>query len=574
MSKRTRIIVIVTLIAAVAAGAVFLYVRRGKSSYETEVVSRGDVVEQVSVTGSITPVSKISLQPEASGKIVDIAVKEGDQVKTGDLLVKIDSRDVESRIASQRAAVDGARAMLRQLQEGATPEELKVASAAVDTARAQLDAAVSAKDSATTTLANANDNLANARLKADTLLQSRLYSLVLDFDEAVTVSTDVINHLTDQLFTGSDFLSFTSSDSQAESDAVSTRMTAKAALPSVSTAAASAKAANTVAAAAAAYADIVNGLKTAKTHADACAKVLNYAVGLSSTTLASYQLNVSTAQNSLNAAISKLNADKNNLDLQQRLNETDIKAAEISRDNAQAALVSAGHGIDTSRSALDQAQANYELKKTGSRQETIDAQKAQVASAEAALSGLMTELSKRSITAPFDAIVTNIPVELGETVQPGKTVAVLNTKDHFEIVSNVSEVDIARVAVGQPVNITLDAFSSSEKWTGKVISIQPAEKVVEGVIFYETKIVFNEDDPRLKSGMTANLDIETSRKDGVLRIPLRGLKEKPGRKYVEVLSGGKVAEKDIVTGLESNDFVEVKSGLNEGEAVVIATNGK
>jgi len=572
MTKKTRNIVIISTIAVLVIGLVWYRMSRSQDTYDTEPAVMGPVVEQVSVTGSIAPISKIDLQPEAAGKIVEIAVKEGDLVKAGDPLIKIDSRDIEARVASQRAAVDAARAQLRELQSGATPEELQVSAAAVDTARAQLDSAMSAKTSAETTFSNAQANLANTKLKADTLLQSRLNSLLLDYDEAVTVATDSVNRSTSQLFTGSDFLSFTASDAQAESDANSTRTAAKTALPQMAAAAASAKSAGTLTAASDNYAAVIGGLSTVKSHADACAQVLNYAAGLSSTTLSSYQLSVSTAQTSLNVTISKLTADKSNLDLQQRLNDTDIKGAEISAANAEAALVSAGHAIETSQRALDQAQANYELKKVGARQETIDSQRARVAAEEAALSGLLTELSKRSILAPLDAVVTEIPVELGETVQPGRTVVSLNTKDHFEIVANISEVDIARIAVGQPVEITLDAFSSTEKWSGKVVSIQPAEKVVQGVIFYETKIVFNEDDPRLKSGMTANLDIETERKEDVLHIPLRALKESLGRQYVQVLVNGKVVEKDIKTGLESNEAVEVVSGLAEGEEVIVGTS--
>jgi len=571
--KKTGKIIIVVLVAVIAAGAVIYWLTRPKVTYDTEKVSRGSVIEEVSVTGSIAPVSKIELQPEVSGKVVSIPVKEGDEVNSGDLLISIDPRDTEAKVASQRAAVESARAQLRELQTGATAEELKVTASAVDTAKAQLAAAVSAKADAETALQNAQTGAQNTRSKADTLIQSKLNSLLLDYNEAATIAADAVDRLVSPLFTTSDFLSFTSVDAQAESDATSTRLSAKSALDPIRSAALSANATDTVDAAKNNYAVIVSGLTAAKSHVDACAAALNYAMNLSPTTLASYQLNVSTAQSGLNAIISKITNDKSGLDLQQRLNAADITASDIAVSGARAAVSSAGHAIETSQSAVGQAQAAYDLKKSGARREVIDAQRAQVAAQEAALSGLLTTLSKYSITAPIDSVVTSIPVELGETVQPGRTAVMLNARDHFEIISNISEVDIVRIAVGQSVTITLDAFSASEKWTGKVISIQPAEKVVEGVIFYETKVIFDQDDPQLKSGMTANLDIETNRQDNVLRVPLRSLKESPGRQYVDVLDNGKTVQKDVTTGIESTDFIEIKSGLNEGETVIIASNG-
>ncbi len=565
----------VWLIIGVAAvgGVVAWRVTRSGVSYETATVARGSVVEVVSVTGSIAPKTKYDLQPEVSAKIAQIPVVEGQDVKAGDLLIKLDTKDIDAKIAAQKAAIDQAQAQLNGLLAGPTAQDLQLSQAAVDTAQAQLNAAISAESDAKVALANAQDNLSNSQTKADTLLASKLSSLSLDYDNDVTVAGDAINRLTNPLFTSTDLLAFIATDAQSEVNATGTRGQARSALDAMQTAVASAKSAGTAAAVEAAYNTVYSSLLTVKLHADACAQVLNYA-SLSATTLATYQLNVSTAQSSLDAASQALAADKNSYDLQKRLNALDVNAAQIALTNAQSALTNAARGIDTAKSALAQAQAAYDLKKTGARPEDIAAQRAQVGVQQAALVGLQAELAKRMILAPMDSIVTDVPVNVGDTVSPGMTAVSLMTTGKFEIVANISEVDIAKVKVGQTVNITLDAFATGEKWTGKVLSIQPAEKVVEGVIFYETKIVFDQEDPRLRSGMTANLDIEVARKDDALRVPLRALQETAGQEYVQVLVNGKPVNRNVTTGIESADYAEVTSGLSEGDSVVVSSSGK
>ncbi len=572
LSAKTVVLIVAGV--AVVGGVIAYQASRSKVSYETAKVDRGSVVEEVSVTGSISPKTKYDLQPEVSAKVAAIPVAESQSVKAGDLLVKLDTRDIDAKILAQKAAIEQAQAQLKSLQAGPTAQDLQLSQAAVDTAQAQLNAAISAAADAKIALSNAQSNLANSQTKADTLLASKLSSLSLDYDNDVTVAGDAINRLTSQLFTATDLLAFISTDAQSEINATATRAQARTALSALQTAVASAKAAGTSAAIEAAYASVAASLATVKQHADACAAVLNYASSISGTTLASYQLNVSTAQSTLDAALQTLAADKNGYDLQKRLNALDVNAAQIALSSAQAAQTNADHNIDTARSSLAQAQAAYVLKKTGVRPEDIDAQRAQVSVQQAALVGLQAELTKRLIVAPIDSVVTNIPVNAGDTVTPGMTVVSLMTTGKFEIIANISEVDIANVKVGEPVNITLDAFATGEKWTGKVLSIQPAEKVVEGVIFYETKIIFDQEDPRLRSGMTANLDIEVARKDNVLRVPLRALQEESGKQYVQVLAGGKAVRKEVQTGIESNDYAEVVNGLNDGDAVIISTNGK
>jgi len=572
LSRKSWIILVIVLLAI--GGISYFALRKKAVTYETARVDRGPVIETVSVTGSIASKTKINLQPESGGQVAKIFVKEGDDVKAGDSLVQLDKSDAASRVASQQAIVDVALAQLRQMQAGSTPEELNVAKAAVDTAQAQYNAAVSAKSDAEKSLQNARQNHDNAAARADSSLQSRVETFLVDYDQANYVAGDAVNRLTTQLFTYNDLLSFITSSSQAVTDAQSTRVAAKAALPNLQAKVSQAKTGGTTDAVIAAYGEVMAALNTVNDHVNADAAVLNFSSNLSAATQSAYQLNVNTAQTSINAITQKLTSDMTGLDLQKRQNAADNTAADIAVSTAEAALSNATHAIDTANSNLEQARAAYDLKKAGTRKETVDAQRAQVDAQRATLASLQNALEKRTIIASIDGIVVDIPVVVGQTVTPAQAVVSIMTKGKFEIVANISEIDIAKVKVNDSVAITLDAFPGGDKWTGKVISIQPAEKVVEGVVFYETKIVFDNEDTRLRSGMTANLDVETARNDDALRMPLRALKEKSGRKFVQVMRAGKPVEVDVTTGLQSNDFVEIKSGLSVGDEVVVSSTAK
>ena len=105
---------------------------------------------------------------------------------------------------------------------------------------------------------------------------------------------------------------------------------------------------------------------------------------------------------------------------------------------------------------------------------------------------------------------------------------------------------------------------------GKVISISPAEKMLDGVVYYETIIGFEETPEGIKPGMSADITIKAKTKENVLTLPEDAVLSNENRNCVEVLVDGKVQEKDIEIGLKgSNDLVEIVSGLAEGDKVIL-----
>src|SRR5581483_10901237 len=93
----------------------------------------------------------------------------------------------------------------------------------------------------------------------------------------------------------------------------------------------------------------------------------------------------------------------------------------------------------------------------------------------------------------------------------------------FQIDANIAEADIAKVALGQKATVTLDAYGPDVVFNATVIKIDPAETIVDGVPTYKTTFQFDTPDDRIKSGMTANIDIQGDSHTDVLAVPERAV---------------------------------------------------
>lgn len=200
----------------------------------------------------------------------------------------------------------------------------------------------------------------------------------------------------------------------------------------------------------------------------------------------------------------------------------------------------------------------------------VKTQELLVRQGENGLSDAKNNLAKYFLYSPIDAVVASLDLKRGEIVTANVPVIELISSSQFEIAADVYEEDIVKVEIGAPTEITLPAFPK-ETFKGRVIFIDTAEKIVDRVVYYEIKIGFDEDLPKgIKSTMTADIVIQLERRENVLVVPEEAVQKSDEKITVEVFQDGKVEEKEIEIGLEgSNDMVEVVSGLNEGEKVIL-----
>ncbi|MCC7004608.1 efflux RND transporter periplasmic adaptor subunit, partial [Candidatus Nomurabacteria bacterium] len=201
----------------------------------------------------------------------------------------------------------------------------------------------------------------------------------------------------------------------------------------------------------------------------------------------------------------------------------------------------------------------------------VPLQEIKVRSYQAIVDNYKAQLDKTVIYAPFNGVVTKQEAKLGQTASTNVNLVSVMSDYSFEIEAYIPEADIAKIKVGDEGSVTLDAYGSSNVFAVKVASIEPAETVIDGVSTYKTKLNFVKEDERIKSGMTANIDIVSEKRQGVLSLPQRVITNKNGSKYVLVdFGGGKNEERKIETGLVgSNGSVEILSGLQKGDKVLV-----
>ncbi len=252
--------------------------------------------------------------------------------------------------------------------------------------------------------------------------------------------------------------------------------------------------------------------------------------------------------------------------------KSDISTARTNINTAIVNLSTAEEKFRAADSVLLLAENELVLKKAGSPKEQISAQEAYVAEAEARLASSRATLSKNIIRAPIAGMVTRRNYDPGEAVAANAAVLSVITEHTLEVEVFIPEIDIGKISVGNPVAITFDAFPG-DIFTETVAYIDPAETVVDGVVNFKTKIVLATKDARLRSGLTANLHIQTLSKSDVLKVPQFTIVEKYGKSFVRMPEGDMYREVPVRVGARGQDGkVEIISGLKEGDRILnIAT---
>jgi RND family efflux transporter MFP subunit len=174
------------------------------------------------------------------------------------------------------------------------------------------------------------------------------------------------------------------------------------------------------------------------------------------------------------------------------------------------------------------------------------------------------------ILAPFSGIITstNTQLKINDQISASTTLASIVTNQQIAEIT-LNEVDVAKVKIGQKANITFDALSDLTL-TGSVIEIDEIGTVTQGVVTYNVHISFDQQDIRIKQGMSLSANIITDIKTDIYLISGNAVKEDNNGTYVEVLKDDKTTEKKyITTGLSNDTQTEIIDGLSESDNIII-----
>jgi len=265
--------------------------------------------------------------------------------------------------------------------------------------------------------------------------------------------------------------------------------------------------------------------------------------------------------------------------LDQARSQTDVARSQLAAAEARLAQVKAGptsQEIDIARAQLRQAEAALADARSGGlqerlRREEVAAARASVASALAAVRRAEDRAAETRILAPITGAVVTRSVSIGQFVIGSSTggTVVFTLADTSVVLARilVDESDIARVTPQAQVRITADALPD-ETFDGRIARVAPQSLVVQNVRQYPVTIEVVDPQRRLRLGMTVDAEFILASATGVLIVPqeaVRGTEDKA----VFVVRGLALETRVVTTGLSDGRFVEIKSGVQEGEIVFL-----
>ena len=472
------------------------------------VAERGNLEQVVSITGKVKPSSKVDLAFESGGKVANIYKEVGDIVYRGQILATLNNSQYQAQLLQAQASLEVEESRLNELKKGTREEEILIQE---------------------TKVKNAEQSLVDAK-----------NNLAVKIKDSFTKSDDAIRNQTDQLFDNPRSSSpqlIINTDYILESYIESKR----------------------------ASVEIIFNDWSDSLILDS--NILNNISGYTNT--------AKNNLNEINNLLEKVSLAVNGLTVGSNLSQTtidgyktDIASARVGVNTALSNLSTAEEKYKTAESSLSLEQQQLSLKKAGSTDEEINAQESKVKSAEANVKNYEALITKTIIHSPINGIVTKKNIEVGEIVQSNAIAFTVISNNEYEIEAFVPEADIAKIRINDIAMITLDAYDEVD-FEAKIIFIDPADTTIEGISAYKTKLQFTQKDERIFSGMTANIDILTDSREGVINVPYRVIMVNGGQ-FVEILNDdGEVEKREVEIGMRSTDGrLEIISGLGEGDKVI------
>jgi HlyD family secretion protein len=550
------------LLLVIAGGGYFGYTKifsnDGAIRYATAQVQKGTLIVSISGSGQVSVSNQVDIKPKASGDIVYVGVKNGQEVKAGTLIAQLDARDAQKAVRDAETNLESAKLSLEKLKKPA--DALSILQAENSLAQAK-ESKQKAEDDLKKAYDDGFNTVANAFLDLPTVITG-LHDILFSSDTGLGGSGQWnIDYYADSVKTY---------DEKALQYKEVARQNYQKAREEYDKNFASYKTITR-------YSDpaIIEGLinetyDTTKAIAEAV-KSANNLIQFYQDKLTEKNLKPAALSNT---HLSTLNTytGKTNTHL---LNLLGIKnTIKNSRDT----IVNADRSI---------AEKTEFLAKLKAGADALDIQSAEltVKQRENALLDAKEKLADYFVRAPFDGVIAKINVEKRDFVSPSTVIAKIISRQKLAEIS-LNEIDVAQVKVGQEAILTFDSFPELEI-RGRVIEISTVGREEQGVVSYEVKISLEKEDAEIKPGMTVSAKIFVHKKENALLVPNSAIKSDSEGQYVEIVKNYNLENKDflrpaeipqnfiekryIKAGISNDEFTEVLEGLKEGEVIIVRT---
>ncbi len=552
--------------------------------YTTAVVAKSSVVSSLTGSGQVSTLNKVEIKPLTSGIVKDVRVKSGQIVKAGQVLVTLDQRSAATQYTQAKANYD-------KVVNGLSPSDYNYYQGSIKSAQLALDKAhvdeVNNIASAEGDVQNALNNLKLAEGGENSQIVTQAYQGgVIFLQSTLTKLQDTLNSIDnilgiDNQFANDAFERYLSLlDTNALNNSKNEYVVASESIKKFQQAV-----------------SILN-INSAHSNIDAAFPLAETALqktgklSTDMTTMLSATVPLGTlSQSTLDSMKSNVSSDRSAMDsqyssyLSEQKTITDAKNSyesyKLAYDKAVRSLASAktdaANNINSKEISLQQAKDTFDSKQKPLPED--------VASVKAQLMDAQNTLSNTIITAPFDGQIAILSAQKGDQVGGSTAVATLITEQKIAQVT-LNEVDVAKVKIGQKATLTFDALPDITV-AGEVSQIDTIGTVTQGVVNYTVQINFLSDAPDVKSGMSVSAGIITDMANDVLVVPVSAVKNSGNQSYVEIVSPADLTvstdnknqftskntprKQTVETGLANDTTIEITSGLNEGDTVVVQT---
>ena len=275
-----------------------------------------------------------------------------------------------------------------------------------------------------------------------------------------------------------------------------------------------------------------------------------------------YQVGVQTAE----AVLASARAALDSAEAAKIRNDIDLANARTNYDRVKQLYDSGAVSVQS----LEEVQTALDKLNSGSIEAEIARAQAGYRQAEAGLAQARIQVNNCSVTSPIDGMVGSISVSLGDTCTMQSPVASITNISQLEVAIYANEAEISYIKAGDAAEVYIKA-ASEQPFYGQVTSVATVPET--GRSSYLVKIVLDNPGQVIRSGMFAEVYLDTVSKENVLALPINAIISKGGRMVVFTVDQDQRArEKEVTTGLKDKEYIEITGGLQAGQEVIYLGN--
>lgn len=298
-----------------------------------------------------------------------------------------------------------------------------------------------------------------------------------------------------------------------------------------------------------------NSLSTAQTNYENTAKLLE-AGGAT-------QIEFDNAKRNYENALASLETLEKNQNLSLENSKAALQQAE---ENLKTVEITASASLDSAKLAYENAKEAYELTVNVTNGASIKSAQAGVETASASLKLAQNNLKEAQVKAPISGYVSSKNINVGQMASAGMTAVTIHNTNSVDGEINVTESVISSLRLGTPASISVKS-AGIENMAGTVSVLNQVKDAASGM--YKVQVNIPNPDNQLKTGMFADITLQTAAVDDVICIPSESILQSDTERFVYIAKGENAEKRVITEGTSNGEFTEITNGVEEGDQVII-----